>query len=132
MRATYIFLYALTACSVGTCASAAQHKRPIGEETTIPFASNGGIRNWQADRKDDNVVYVQDRTLHWFRIDLTGPCVRIAGDPMTIRYTTDNSGTFDKFSRLTFPNSRDTSCGVKSIKTSLPPPGQPGALRKPH
>ncbi|TPG13477.1 hypothetical protein EAH87_17305 [Sphingomonas koreensis] len=120
---------ALAAASFASGAVAADRHRPIGKETTIAFASNGGIRNWEAGPPKSKILYVQDRRLDWYRVELSGPCLdRNRGD-MTINYTTDAIGAFDRFSTLTFPNAGYTVCGVKSIQTSLPPPGQPGAQK---
>ena len=115
------------AVSLAAGASAAQHSRPIGKETSIPFASNGGIRNWEAGPPKSGIIYVQDRRLDWYRVEMSGPCIQSKGGPLTVIYTTDNSGMFDTFSKLTFPDYANRTCGVKSITTSLPPPGQPGA-----
>lgn len=120
------------ALAIASTANAAQHGREIGKETTIPFASNGGIRNWEAGPPKSGIVYVQDRRLDWYRVEMSGPCIQSKGGPLTVLYTTDNGGAFDTFSKLTFPDYANRTCGVKSITTSLPPPGQPGAPKKPH
>jgi len=107
-------------------AALASQTAPVGKETTISFASNGGLTNWVAGPPGSDIVYVRDRTLHWYRVALSGDC--IARDPsFTLAYTTDATGTFDRFSRvsnLRFPN---RACGVTSIRRSAPPPDQPGA-----
>jgi len=130
MRLIPALTVALATASFAAAASAAQHHRPIGKETTIPFASNGGIRNWDAGPPNSGVIYVQDRRLDWYQVQMSGPCIQSKGGPLTVVYTTDNSGAFDTFSKLTFPDYAGRTCGVKSITTSLPPPGQPGAPKK--
>ena len=132
MRMTSALTAAFATAAFATSASAAQHQRPIGKETTIAFASNGGIRNWEAGPPKSGIIYVQDRRLDWYRVEMSGPCIESKGGPLTVVYTTDNGGAFDTFSRLTFPDYGHRTCGVKSITTSLPPPGQPGAPKKPH
>jgi hypothetical protein len=132
MRINPALLIAAASLSFPGIASAAQHHRPIGQETTIPFASNGGIRNWEAGPPKSGIIYVQDRRLDWYRVEMSGPCIESRGGPLTVVYTTDNSGAFDRFSRLTFPDYAGRTCGVTSIKTSLPPPGQPGAPKPAH
>jgi hypothetical protein len=123
-----IVVISLMAASIGAAgaSNAADRQRPIGTETTIAFAGGGGLRNWQVGPRGTNTVFVQDLQLRWYRVTLTGPCAE-RGDPGTLIYTTDNSGTFDRFSRVKAPeNSLYGACGVTSIKTSLPPKGQPG------
>lgn len=127
MRFVPALSLAFVAC-LSTAAVASDHsQRPIGKETSIPFASNGGIRNWEAGPPKSGVLYVQDRQLKWYKVQMTGPCIQSKGGPLTVQYTTDNGGQFDTFSKLTFPDYAGRTCGISSIKTSLPPHGQPGA-----
>ena len=97
-----------------------------GKETFISFASNGGLRDWQAG-PDRNIIYVRDRQEQWYRVALTGPCATYPLDTLT--YTTDDNGTFDTFSTLRFARYPLTTCGVTSIRASTPPPGRPGARK---
>lgn len=114
---------------VAGLAGAAPADRPVGRETTIEFASNGGLRDWQRGPAGSDIVYVRDRTERWYQVTLTGPCARYATQDALV-YTTDNNGTFDTFSRVSVPRQMPGAvCGVTSIKTSLPPPGQPGARK---
>ncbi|USU08496.1 hypothetical protein NF700_15745 [Sphingomonadaceae bacterium OTU29MARTA1] len=106
----------------------ARDDRAIGRETVIGFASGGGLRDWQAGPPNSGIVYVRDRTLRWYRVQLTGPCIKDRALD-TLTYTTDPNGTFDRFSRVSLRRFPNQICGVRSIKTSLPPKGQPGAPR---
>jgi hypothetical protein len=101
----------------------------VGKETVISFASGGGLRDWQAGAPDSGILYVRDRTQHWYQVTLSGPCVKNAV-PDNMTYTTDINGTFDKFSMVQFGRYPNQTCGVTSIRTSTPPPGQPGANKK--
>lgn len=49
-------------------------KRPLGAETVITFAGNGGIRNYEPGQP--GVVFLQDRQLRWYRVQLTGDCLQ--------------------------------------------------------
>ncbi|AXJ94545.1 MULTISPECIES: hypothetical protein [unclassified Sphingomonas] len=100
-----------------------------GKETSIPFASNGGLINWQSGPPDSGIIYVQDRTLRWYKVTLSGPCGQGAIDPLGLTYTTDPTGTFDQFSQVRIGRFPDQTCGVASIRTSGAPPGQPGAAK---
>ncbi|HVI99260.1 MAG TPA: hypothetical protein VM657_09365 [Sphingomonas sp.] len=122
-----VFALAAGIVAAGACAAPAQSERKIGVETKIVNAANGGIRNWQAGPPKSSLLYMQDRTLKWYKVTMSGPCIQTRAGPVTVVYTTDNIGTFDRFSRLTFPDFGNQACGVKSITTSAPPPGQPGA-----
>ncbi|MCM8731869.1 hypothetical protein ACFO8O_12950 [Hephaestia sp. GCM10023244] len=122
-----VITLAATVAAASALAAPTPAERKIGVETRITFASGGGIRNWQAGPPESGILYMQDRTLKWYKVTLSGPCIETRVGPMTVVYTTDSTGTFDTFSRLTFPDYPGRVCGVKSIRTSLPPAGQPGA-----
>ena len=98
---------------------------PLGHETTIPFAGNGGLRDWEPGVPNSGVVYVRDRRQRWYQVTLTGPCVRDRALD-TLSYTTDTNGTFDRFSRVSVARYPQQVCGVTSIRTSLPPPARHG------
>jgi hypothetical protein len=104
-----------------------QQQRPLGVETSIPYAANGGIRNWEAGPPDSGILYVQDRNLDWYKVEMSGPCIETRAGPMTVHYTTSATGRLDTFSELSFPDYPGRTCGIKRITTSLPPPSQPGA-----
>src|SRR3546814_4603755 len=96
--------------------------------TLFPYTTGfRSIRNWQAGPPRSGILYMQDRSFKWYEVTMSGPCIESHAGPVAVVYTTDNIGTFDRFSNVTFPDFGHRSCGVKSIKTSLPPPGQPGA-----
>lgn len=120
----------LLCLALGAAALAApamgQRPQPFGTETVITFAGNGGLRDWQPGPPNSGVVYVRDRNLHWYRVQLTGPCARDRALD-TLTYTTDVNGTFDRFSRVKLARYPGQICGVTSIRTSPPPKGQPGA-----
>lgn len=117
----------VTGTALAGCAAPMQRQREPTAETRITFASNGGIRNWEAGPPRSGVLYMQDRRLDWYRVKMSGLCIATKGGPITVRYTTDANGTFDRFSTLSFPDFGDRTCGVESITRSPPPPGQPGA-----
>ena len=99
--------------------SGAPDARQVGVETTISFASNGGLRDWRRDPAEGDLLYVRDRTERWYQVRLTGDCGLIPLD--TLAYTTNNLGQFDLFSRISFLRRPNMVCGVRSIRTSLPP-----------
>ena len=95
---------------------------PVAErpQVTISFAGNGGLRNWTKGA-DDSSLYVQDRTLRWYYVGLSGPCLRNVATT-SIGYTTDSNGQLDQFSNvfdLTRPEQR---CRVTSIVRTAKPP----------
>jgi hypothetical protein len=123
LRQTLVLAIALIAAP----ALAAPQQQGVGKETSISFAGNGGLRNWQAGPRGSNRVYVQDRRLRWYAVQLSGDCIRGNNGSPTFRYTTDANGRFDTFSRVSSSDTPYAVCAVESIKTSLPPAGQPGA-----
>ena len=114
---------------IAAIASPVAAKWQPGVETKITFASNGGLRDWEPGPPNSGIVYVRDRAEHWYQVTLSGPCVRDrALDRLT--YTTDNTGTFDRFSRVKVGRFPDQVCGVEGIKTSLPPPSRRSLKRR--
>lgn len=120
MRIVTPLIFALAAAGA-TAASATTHQRPIGKETSIPFASNHGLRGW-AEGADRDEFYVQDYRNDWYKVELSGPCIGNMAS-LRIAYTTGPGGTFDRFSRVFSTDFPEMTCSVMSIKTSLPPPG---------
>jgi hypothetical protein len=119
MRMISLALLSLAALSA-TAASAADRQRPIGKETSIPFANHHGLRDWEEGPSKD-VFYVQDYRNDWYRVELSGPCI---GNMASLRvaYTTSPTGDFDRFSQVSSTDFPHMTCSVLSIKTSLPPP----------
>ncbi len=108
---------------------AASQPRPIGQETVISYAGNGGLRDWQRGGAISDTLYVRDRTEQWYEVRLTSRC-RLYGPLDTLSYTTDSNGTFDRFSRISVSSTPGQICGVASIRTSLPPQGHQGRRPK--
>ena len=119
----------LTLLALAFAAPAAADPRPIGTETVITFAGGGGLRDWQRGGVESDTLFVRDRTEQWYRVTLTGPC-RFDRPQDTLSYTTDTAGTFDRFSQIRVARYPEQLCGVKSIRTSLPPAGRQGRRPK--
>ena len=102
-------------------AATAQPQRPAVRSVSIPFAANGGLRDWQLDKADPASLFVRDRTNRWYHVKLSGPCPRYRSLD-TMVYTTNPTGNFDTFSRVSFPGSGNIRCGVQFIERSAPPP----------
>jgi hypothetical protein len=83
---------------------------------SIPFANNGGIRDWEADR--DNGLWVQDIHRKWYYAKLMGPCIGL-NFAQTIGFDTHPLGRFDKFSAIVVPGSG--KCFVQSFAASDAP-----------
>lgn len=88
-----------------------------GREASIPFANNGGIRDWQADR--DQGLWVQDIHRNWYYAKLMSPCIGL-NFATSIGFDTRPMGTFDKFSSIVVP--REGRCVVQSFTPSGAPP----------
>ncbi|MHA6721996.1 hypothetical protein [Sphingomonas sp. RS2018] len=106
--------------------AAAQRSRELGAETVIDNAT-GGIRNVQAEG-DGSIVYVQDRTLRWYRLTLTGPCFDDSSAALIV-VQSGSGNRIDRFTRVASARTPTRVCGVTSIVNALPPKGQPGAKK---
>ena len=94
-----------------------------GEDAVISYASNGGIKNYQ--KGEPGTIFMQDRRLRWYKVTLSGDCLR-NDNQATILFETDVNGTFDLFSKVSTSSVPYARCGVEKIVTSSPPKGQPG------
>ena len=97
------------AATIAAPAMAATDTAP-GVETVISRAGNGALRNWVPAADANNIVFVQDGALHWYRVTLTGNCLDRHGND-TVSYTTDGNGRFDRFSRVTTLRFPTRMCG---------------------
>lgn len=103
---------------------AAGQTRTYGKETSIAFAANGGIRNFDTGPRGSDIVYLQDRTLRWYQVTLTGPCFPNRAQDTAI-YRTSPNGRFDRFSSIASARFPERTCGVTSVLRSDAPPGHP-------
>jgi hypothetical protein len=85
----------------------------------IPFANQGGIRDWEADR--DRGLWVQDVHRRWYYAKLMGPCIGL-NFATRIGFDTHPMGRFDKFSSIVVPGSG--RCTVQTFTPSGAPPSK--------
>lgn len=109
----------LIAAAVATPVAATAQERAVGRETTIAFASNGSLRNWQAGPSGSNIVFVQDRRGLWYQLKLSGPCLTSPSDGFG--YETNNAGGVDLNTPIWSLRNPNARCGIESIKTSNAP-----------
>ena len=69
----------------------------VQQEVRIPFANNGGIRDWRSHEKD--VLYVQDRQRTWYKATLMGSAFDLQS-AQAIGFDTGPTDTFDRFSTV--------------------------------
>lgn len=86
------------------------------QSAEIPFANNGGIRNWQAD--SDRVLYIQGNGQQWFKAELMTNCTGLRFAEQ-IGFETETSGAFNKFSSIIVEGRK---CAVSSFEESEKPP----------
>lgn len=67
------------------------------QDVRIPFANNGGIRDWRSHDKD--VLYVQDRQRKWYKATLMSPAFDLSFAE-AIAFDTGPTDTFDRFSTV--------------------------------
>jgi hypothetical protein len=114
----------LVLAAAGLAFPAAAQVRTYGKETSIAFAAGGGIRNFEQGPNGSNIVYLQDRTLRWYQVTLTGPCFPDHAQDTAI-YRTGPDGRLDRFSHIASSRFPSQSCGVTSILRSDAPPNRP-------
>lgn len=93
---------------------------PAAEEARIPFADNGGIRNWRAEPGD--VLLIEARGGDWYRAEMMGPCIGL-NFTETIGFETNPNGSFDRFSSV---RTRDGECHVRSLTRTSDPDADEG------
>lgn len=67
------------------------------QEVRIPFANNGGIRDFRAHEQD--VLYIQDRQRRWYKATLMAPAFDLR-NALEIGFDTGPTDTFDRFSTV--------------------------------
>lgn len=88
-------------------------------EVSIPFADQGGIRDWRAVGRD--ALLVEGTHGKWYRVELMGGCFDL---PFAERvgFKSNPTGDFDRFSSVLVRGQR---CAVRSVTASAPPPKPP-------
>lgn len=86
------------------------------QNVQIPFANNGGIRNWQAD--GDKVIYVQGNGPQWYKAELLTRCTGL-NFAEQVGFETETSGAFNKFSSIVVEGRK---CPVSTFEVSDKPP----------
>lgn len=89
------------------------------QEVRIPFANNGGIRDWRSYEKD--VLYVQDRQRKWYKATLMSPAFDLRYTE-AIGFDTGPTDTFDRFSTVVVAGQR---YAVQSLVRVDHPPKKP-------
>jgi len=97
------------------CAGASSYEPIPGPQGSIPFADNGGVRDFHA--VSDREVYLQARNRQWYRADLFSRC---DGLPYAFGIGIDArpTGTLDRFGTIIVGNER---CKIASLVPSPSP-----------
>ena len=87
-------------------------------ETSMPFANQGGVRDWQAD--GDRKIYVQDASGKWYlaTLSVAAPDLPFA---TKIGFETKGTDTLDRFGVLIVQGARYP---LSSLVQSGPPPAK--------
>jgi hypothetical protein len=94
----------LLALGLATASAAADPPRaPAPPEASIPFANNGGIRDWRDDGKQ--ALYIQDRYFRWYRVTLMTPSFDLP-TALAIGFDTGPGDRFDRFSWIVVDGQR--------------------------
>ena len=88
------------------------------EETTIP---SGTIEQFVRGKGD--VLFVRDRTAHWYRLTLNAGCLKAAPSIDAVTFDFGGAATqIDRFTRVTLDGPDPRTCAIASIRASVPPP----------
>lgn len=112
-----------------TALPASAQVKTYGKQTVIENAGGGGIRNVEQGPAGGNIVYLQDRTLRWYQVTMTGPCFPDRTQD-TVIYRTGPDQRLDRFSTIASTRYPTRSCGITSILRS-DAPRQQAPVRKP-
>lgn len=113
--------------SIATIAAAvlAGAVAPAVAQPAVPepvSAVRGGILDWQPGPNKSS-IFVQDRRMRWYKVELTGPCSdRFGGEPLIFEGGPMNE--LDRFSSIRSARNPYVVCGVSAIETSAPPPSR--------
>jgi hypothetical protein len=89
----------------------------IPHEASIPFAAEGGIRDWQADGTQG--LWVQGNSGAWYYGRFSFPCTGLQFKE-ALRFKFSPGGTFDRWSEV---STREAGrCLFRSFETSAGPP----------
>lgn len=99
----------------GVVAPLAAQAPTLGRETSIAYAGNGGIRDWEGDGAGG--MFLRDRTGQWYHASFVGQCPNL-GWSRTIVVNTDPLGTLDKFGSIDTASGR---CSIASLVKSKAP-----------
>lgn len=88
-------------------------------ETSLPFANQGGVRDWQAD--GDSKIYVQDASGKWYLATLAVPAPDLPF-ATKIGFETKGADRLDRFGVLIVQGARYP---LSSLVQSGPPPAKP-------
>lgn len=97
-------------------AAQAKSERPVGVETSIPFASSSGIRNFRAD--GNSALWIEGQRGQWYRAELMGYCQGL-NFAWNIGFDTRGSMSLDRFGRIVVEGRH---CPISSLKTAAAPP----------
>jgi opacity protein-like surface antigen len=118
------FVVSTSAVLIGSLAASAVFadppKKAGASDVSIPFVSNGGVKDWRA--VDDHTVYIESQGGQWFKATTMGVCLGLNFEDR-IGFDGGGTDTFDKFSRLIV---RGQPCPIQTLeKVDGPPASKP-------
>jgi hypothetical protein len=90
-----------------------------GDESVIPFADHGGIRDWRAD--GSRGIWIRAVNGRWFYASFSSQCSALPGAP-GVRFVVAPSGVLDRWSSIRLPH--DERCFFRTLQSSDAPPGR--------
>jgi hypothetical protein len=115
-----VLVTAVAALGMSATFGAAAESTAKAAEASIPFANQGGIRNWSADR--DKGLWVQDSRGKWYYAKMFGGTCPGLNFATTLGFDTRTMGSFDRYSAILVP--REGRCQIESLIPSDGPPAK--------
>jgi hypothetical protein len=106
-----------TALAMGVAAAMLAPQAQSASEASIPFASSGGIDNWQSD--GDSALFLRSRNRDWYRAELVGACSGLSF-ATTIGYEAEANGSFESTSAIVVDGQRCPVAALQKIQGEPP------------
>jgi hypothetical protein len=86
-------------------------------DVSIPFANDGGIRDWRADGSKG--MWIEAASGHWFYAGFSSQCTTLQS-AIGVKFVPESSGALSRWSSIRLKN--DQRCFFRTLQPSNAPP----------